>query len=135
MRYLIDASALLLLIKKADVKSTIQLLKDSVILDLTFYETGNAVWKETTLKYLTAKGAEKLGAAAQIILAKMNRINAEAEDFPEILQIAQTEKLTYYDSSYLYFAKKPNMSLVTEDKELAQKATKYIEVSKIADLN
>jgi len=88
----LDASALLLLIKKSEVKATIQLLKDSAILDLTFYEIGNAVWKETTLKYLTEEGAQKLAPLAQIVLKRMNQITATAEDFPEILQIAQNEK-------------------------------------------
>ncbi len=54
MKYLLDASSLMLLIKKADVESTVACLKDSLILDLTFYEIGNAVWKESTLlKFLT----------------------------------------------------------------------------------
>ena len=133
MKHLLDASALLLLIKKSTVKSTIQLLKDSAILDLTFYEIGNAIWKETTLKYLTEEGAEKLAPLAQIVLTRMNRVTGTAEDFPAILQIAQTEKLTYYDSSYIHFAKKSATTLVTEDQELASKATKYVDVLKTAD--
>jgi predicted nucleic acid-binding protein len=134
MKHLIDASSLLLLIKKADIKSTIRRLQESSILDLTFYEIGNAIWKETTLKFLTAEEAERLGTLAQIVLTKMDRINSTTEDFPKILQIAQTEKLTYYDSSYIHFARESGMTLITEDKELKTKATKYVDVLKTTDL-
>ena len=134
MKYLIDASSLLLLIKKTDIKSTIQVLQDSAILDLTFYETGNALWKETTLKFLTQKESERLGTLTQSVISKMKQTDHTPEDFPKILQIAQTEKLTYYDSSYVHFAKKAGLSLITEDKELATKATNYVAVLRVKDL-
>ena len=134
MKYLIDASSLLLLIKKTTIKSTIQILQDSAILDLTFYETGNAVWKETTLKFLNQKESEKLGTLAQSVISKIKQTDHTPEDFPRILQIAQTEKLTYYDSSYVHFAKKAGLTLITEDKELANKATNHVAVIKVKDL-
>ena len=56
MKYLLDASAFILLIKKADIDSTVQCLENSLFLDLTFYEVGNAIWKESSLtKFLTPK--------------------------------------------------------------------------------
>jgi predicted nucleic acid-binding protein len=135
MKCLIDASSLLLLIKKAKIKTTVQCLQNSFILDLTFYEIGNAIWKESTLmKFLTPKEAEKLGILAQTILAKVERVNSNAEDFQKILEIAKTEELTYYDSSYVYFAKKAALPLASEDKELTAKAGKYVDVLTIAEL-
>jgi predicted nucleic acid-binding protein len=135
MKYLLDASALLVLIKNTDVKSTVDCLLDSSVLDLTFYEVGNAIWKEGTLtKYLLPEEAEKLGAIAQTILAKINRVTSKAEAFQRILEIAQTEKLSYYDSSYAYAAKENGLSLVTEDRELRTKAQKHVEVLTVATL-
>jgi predicted nucleic acid-binding protein len=135
MKYLLDASAFILLIKNADVKSTVECLQDSLILDLTFYEVGNAIWKESTLtKFLTPKEAEKLGTLAQTVLAKINRVTSEAEAFQKILEIAQTEKLSYYDSSYLYSAKETNLPLITEDKELRTKAQKYVDTRTVSTL-
>jgi hypothetical protein len=59
MKHLLDASSLMLLIKKADVKLTVEFLQDSLILDLTFYEVGNAVWKESNLlQFLTPEEAK-----------------------------------------------------------------------------
>jgi predicted nucleic acid-binding protein len=135
MKCLLDASSFLLLVKKADVRSTVECLRDSFILDLTFYEVGNAIWKEGTLmKFLTSEEAERLGTMAQTILAKVNRANSEAGDFQKILEIAQTEKLSYYDSSYVYLAKKAALPLVSEDKELRTKAQKYTDTHTVAEL-
>ena len=135
MKYLLDASALVILIKKADIKATVECLQDSLVLDLTFYEVGNAIWNESILtKFLTPKEAEKLGKIAQTILANIKRITNEAEAFQKILEIAQTEKLSYYDSSYVYSAKEAGLPLVTEDKELRMKARKYVDISTVATL-
>ena len=136
MKYLLDASALMLLIKTADTESTVDFLQDSMVLDLTFYEVGNAIWKEGTLtKYLTSKEAEKMGTTAQTILAKISKVTNEADAFQKILEIAQTEKLSYYDSSYIHSAKETQLKLISEDKELRTKARKYVDVSTVAALS
>jgi predicted nucleic acid-binding protein len=135
MKYLLDASAFILLIKKADIDSTVQCLENSLVLDLTFYEVGNAIWKESGLtKFLTPKEAEKLMTTAETVLANINRVTNEAKDFQKILKIAQTEKLSYYDSSYVYSAKETGLQLVTEDKELGTKARKYVDAITVSAL-
>jgi len=135
MKYLLDASSLMLLIKKADVKLTVECLQDSLILDLTFYEVGNAVWKESDLlKFLTPEEAKRLGTMAQTVLAKIDQVTNEGEDFQKILEIAQDEKLSFYDSSYVFFAKQRGLPLVTEDKKLEMKAKKHVAVRTLATL-
>jgi predicted nucleic acid-binding protein len=135
MKYLLDASSLMLLIKKADLESTVECLQDSLILNLTFYEVGNAVWKESALlKFLTPQEAKRLGAIAQIVLAKIDQVANEGEAFQKILEIAQEEKLSFYDSSYVFFAKQKGLQLVTEDKKLEMKAKKHISVQTLATL-
>jgi len=135
MKYLLDASAFILLIKKADIKSVIDCLQDSLVLDLTFYEVGNAIWKESILtKFLTPEEATKLGTMVQTVLTKLNRIVSEAEAFQKILEIAQDEKLSFYDSSYVFFAKQKGLSLVTEDKKLEMKAKKHVDVRALVTL-
>ncbi|MGA2385197.1 MAG: type II toxin-antitoxin system VapC family toxin [Candidatus Bathyarchaeia archaeon] len=129
---LIDASAFMLLIKKADPKSTIKFLQDSSILDLTYYEVGNAVWKESVLtKLLTPDAAKTLQRTAETVLAKIDRISGEADSFEKIMEIAQLEKLTFYDSSYIHFAKEKGLQLITEDKELKTKAQKYVKAQTV----
>ncbi len=125
----------MLLIKKADVKLTVECLRDSLILDLTFYEIGNAVWKESALlKFLTPEEAKRLGTIAQTILAKIDQVTNEGEDFQKILEIAQDEKLSFYDSSYVFFAKQRGLPLFTEDKKLEMKAKKHVAVRTLATL-
>ena len=131
-QYLIDASAFMLLIKKADPKSTIKFLQDSSILDLTYYEVGNAVWKESVLtKLLTPDAAKTLQRTAETILTKIDRISSDSDSFEKIMEIAKFEKLTFYDSSYIHFAKEKGLQLITEDKELKTKAQKYVKVQNV----
>ncbi len=135
MKYLIDASSLLLLIKNKDIKDILDYLQESVILDLTFYEIGNAIWKESTLtRLITLQEAEKLGTVAQTMLASINRVTIGTEIFQQILRIAQTEKLSYYDSSYIYVAKERSLILITEDKELRTKGQNYVSTKNVAAL-
>jgi len=135
MKHLLDASSLMLLIKKVDAKLTVDYLLDSLILNLTFYEIGNAVWKESTLlKFLTPEEAKKIGTIAQTILAKIDQVTNQGEDFQKILEIAQNENLSFYDSSYVFYAKQRGLQLVTEDKKLEMKAKKHIEVRTVATL-
>jgi len=43
------------------------------------------------------------------------------------MEIAKTENISFYDSSYIYFAKQKNIKLVTEDQTLKAKAQKYVQ--------
>jgi predicted nucleic acid-binding protein len=133
--YLLDASAFMMLIKKATVPTTIQCLQDSAVLDLTFYEVGNAIWKESTLtKFLTPNEANVLEKVAQTIFARTDQIACDAGSFSGILEIAKSEKLSFYDSSYIFFAKEKGLKLVTEDKKLNMKAQKHVGVQTTIEL-
>jgi predicted nucleic acid-binding protein len=134
MKYLLDANSLMLLIKRADAKLTVECLLDSLILDLTFYEIGNAFWKESALlKFLTLEEVKMLGNRSQIILSKINQVKNDSEDFQKILEIAQNENLSFYDSSYVFYAKQRGLQLITEDKKLALKAKKHVIVITFAE--
>jgi len=133
--YLLDASAFMILIKKANVQSTIERLQDSSILDLTYYEVGNTIWKESILtKFLTPDDTNALKKVVQVILMKTDRITSEPDSFEKILEIAKIEKLTFYDSSYIHFAKEKGLKLITEDKKLKVKAQKHVNVQTITTL-
>ncbi len=134
-QYLLDASSFILLIKKADVQTTFERLQDSLVLDLTYYEVGNAIWKESNLtKFLTPEESKTLEKVVQTILTRTDRIVNEAVTFQKILEIAKAENLSFYDSSYTYFAKEKGLKLVTEDEQLRAKAQKYVDVQNITAL-
>lgn len=134
-RYLIDASSLMLLMKTANIQTQLEYLRTSSLLDLTFYEVGNAIWKDACLsKFLTKKESEVLRNRVQTVLSKTHKIANEASDFQKILDISESEKLSFYDSSYLFVAKEKGFVLVTEDKALRVKAEKHVEVQNVSTL-
>lgn len=135
MSHLLDASSLILLIKKADVQETVRKLQEATILDLTYYEVGNIVWKEGTLtKFLTVKEADRFGRMAQEIITQLNQIDNKETSLMKILEIARNENLSFYDSSYIYSAKERGLTLITEDKRLKEKAKKYVNVRDVQTL-
>jgi predicted nucleic acid-binding protein len=127
-QYLFDASAFIFLIKKANVQTTFQQLQNLLILDLTVYEVGNTLLKENRLtKFLTPQEIKTLEKVTQIVLSRTDKIINQDLVFQQIIEIAKTENLSFYDSSYIYFAKQNNIQLVTEDQSLKDKAKKYIQ--------
>ena len=135
-RYLLDTSSLMLLMKTANLKTQLNFLQTSYLLDLNFYEVGNALWKETCLtKFITKNEAQTLQKNIQIVLTKTDKICCETTDFQKISEIAETENLSFYDSSYLFISQEKGLILVTEDKKLSSKAEKHIEVKNIATLS
>jgi predicted nucleic acid-binding protein len=126
-QYLFDASAFIFLIKKANVQTTFQHLQNLLILDLTIYEVGNTLLKENNLtKFLTQKEITTLEKVTQIILSRTEKILNHTTVLQQIMEIAKTEKLSFYDSSYIYFAKQNNIQFITEDPNLIAKAQKYV---------
>ena len=117
MKFLFDANALLDLLKRGR-----DVIKNQYVLDLTIYEIGNAIWKEVNLfKTISGDDAKELMESIGIILQNMNVIRIRG-DLKEILEIAIKENLTFYDASYLYYAKRMNLTLVTNDKKLFKAA-------------
>jgi predicted nucleic acid-binding protein len=93
------------------------------------------MWKDTCLtKFLTKNESEVLRNRVQTVLTRTDRISSEASNFQKIFDISESEKLSFYDSSYLFVAREKGLVLVTEDKELRAKAQKHIEVQNVATL-
>ena len=123
MRYLLDANALLNIVRRLGEKS-LKILKENYILTLTIYEVGNALWRETKLlKKLTMDEAEKVMKAV-VALTKFMQI-VEPEDPIEILRISNRIETTFYDAAYVVVALRRNLTLVTDDKKLAAKIEKH----------
>jgi len=127
-RYLLDASSLMFLLRNSRTEKAIESLLDSLVLDLTFYEVGNAIWKETILRFITPEESKTMERLVQEILGKTESVTFEMESFHKILEIAKAEKLSFYDSSYIHFAEQGNLKLITEDKQLKAKALRHVGV-------
>ncbi len=125
-KYLLDASAIYPLVLRLQ-ENLLRYSSLFVVLDLTVYEVGNAIWKEyhrgkirnpTTVTKLF----QEIFSTTPIL-----RLNTNMH---EVLALAIKEKLTFYDASYLHMARIHGIKLVMEDREL-QKFPETISVEEV----
>jgi len=134
---LLDANSLLYLIRSSEEARAVKarILEDSKILDLTLYELGNSVWKESELtKLLSLDDAGKLGQDLSLVLSNLEKMSIAGVELPAVLEIAKAERKTFYDSSYIYVAKREKMTLVTEDQSLSKTARKHVRTVSIREV-
>ena len=120
--YVLDASAIGALLEKMKDKGLIY-LKGSLILDLTLYELGNIIWKACRLRRVISE-EEALEGANDLakVLELASRVQFKGGDVEEVMRLALSLGLTFYDASYLYLAKSKDYVLVTEDEDLLRQA-------------
>ena len=121
--YLFDASSILNLIKRGLIKQ----FAEGVTLDLALYESLNALWKE--YKLLRKIDKDTALEFINIISDLFNVIKTlSIKGFEnEVFNLASKENLSIYDAAYTCSAIKNKLILITDDKELKEKASKYIE--------
>jgi predicted nucleic acid-binding protein len=126
MKFLFDASSMVQVIKSCEEEKTLRLLSENCILDLTKYEVGNALWKEHVLRQAIEADEfrESLDLLRTIIL-RTKVLSVDAQDLPDVAEVAEKERITFYDASYVIIAKVQNLTLVTEDANLAKAASKH----------
>ena len=130
MTYLFDASAIVNLVKKAQVRAFLE----GVTLDLAVYESLNAIWKEChLLRRIDRRLADKwVGLVAKVFMAMKTLSIRDMEG--SVLDLACKEGLTIYDASYLYVAMEKGYTLVSDDEKLRKVASKYLKVLSSSDL-
>jgi predicted nucleic acid-binding protein len=131
MSLLIDASSFIEAIKISP-EDALRLFSENCILDLTKYEVGNALWKEHTLHGSMEEGEfrEFLSLFGRIV-PRTRVLSVEAQELPEVADVAAKERITFYDASYVAVAKKRNLTLLTEDAELRRVASKYTKTTSL----
>jgi predicted nucleic acid-binding protein len=136
IKRLFDASSIILLAKRNPEKAS-TILEGQYRLDLTIYEVGNAVWKVNKLINKTGKSTA-LDAVEEAyyltVLMEVIRIG-QVEELKSTMEIAFDRSLSFYDSAYLYAARKNGLTLVTEDERLRRLALELrLNSDKIGDL-
>lgn len=130
MKYLFDSSSIFRAIKE----NKIEVLTDNFTLELARYELGNIVWKDYVLQAKISEQQSKLLASAlKRTLALMAVMGIEGGE-EEILETATTLRITFYDASYVYFAKLKELTLVTEDNRLTKKVASATNVFTLDDV-
>ena len=128
--YLFDASSIVRAIKEVKLIP----LAGQAIQWLTVYEVVNAFWKETSLLHkLSLEEAASLTNDFRELLRNMIILEPMGLE-QEILKISLSKNITVYDASYIALAAKHNLILVTEDRELAHKASNIIDVANLGDI-
>ena len=120
MSYLFDTSSIINIIKHLG-KNAINFLRNNYVLDLTIYEIGNVIWKETVLlRYLTENEASTM--YEDVLWTINNYMNIIRPRSPEmVLKLAMKIRLAYYDVVYVTTASEEDLTLVTDDKRLIKK--------------
>jgi len=117
-----DASSLVNLAINGGSKATEAISGGSGIV-LTFYEIGNSIWRlHRLLGRLSRDQAGSLLEVSLELFGRLNILNLVESDGLQILQMASVSRLTFYDASYLYAAKRSELVLVTDDARLGKAA-------------
>jgi len=131
MSYLFDSSAIFAAVKfeRVDVVS------GNYTLDLTKYELGNILWKESILhRRIDMEDSKRLIKIIKDItgLTKVLKVDCHEE---EILNAASKFEITFYDASYAYYTKEMGLTLITEDTKLLNKLKPHVKVSSIQQIH
>ncbi len=130
MKFLFDSSAIFRAIKE----NKIEVLTGNYTVELARYELGNIVWKDYALQAKISEQELKMMAKTiKRTLSIIDIIDAAGSE-EEILETAAQLTITFYDASYVYFARAKNLQLITEDKRLIKKITSLINASTLDDL-
>ena len=130
MKLLFDSSAIFRAIKE----NKVELLAGNCTLELARYELGNIVWKHYVLQAKIPE--QQLKVMAKTIkrtLSIMDIVDAAGSE-EEILDTAVDLNISFYDASYVYFARAKNLHLITDDKRLIKKTPSKIKASTLDDL-
>lgn len=135
MTVLIDASALLHVIRTASEEEALKLLSTNHVLDLTKYEVGNTLWKEHTLLHtLTRAEFEEFLTLFGRLMEKIPTLSPAPESLLSIGRLASQTRLSFYAASYIHLARSHHLTLVTTDETLARAATRYVKTLPTKDL-
>ncbi len=128
--YLYDASAILNLVKKGEIR----IFARGCTVDLAIYEVINAVCKEYyLLKKIRVETAYRLIELLSKILSVLDLHTIRGSE-KEVLDIAVKEGITIYDASYIHIAARNKLTLVTDDKKLAEIARKFTRVATTTEI-
>jgi predicted nucleic acid-binding protein len=90
---------------------------------LTFYEIGNSIWKlHVLLRKISQVEADSLTELSLRLFDRLEIVSLGTTDAVGIERLAASHRMSFYDSSYIYAAKKNRLALITDDEKLAKNA-------------
>jgi predicted nucleic acid-binding protein len=138
VKYLLDASALLPLITRHGRQLIAEASRENLVTtDLAMYEASNSLWKlAALLKSISIEDAVDVATTLKDLATKgvIQLTNLTDLSFPDTMDTAYKETLTFYDASYIVTAKNAEAILVTEDEKLRKAAKKFVKTITYTDL-
>ncbi len=125
MRYLFDSSAIFRAIKE----NRVEVLTGNFTLALARYELGNIILKDYVLQARVSGEETKIMTKTVKETLAIMEVQDVAGNEEEILETAIQLRITFYDASYVYFAKTKDLQLITEDSRLIKRTTAKLKVS------
>lgn len=128
MSYVFDTSSLMAVLLDED-SPDIGVLFDQHVLDLTFYEAGNVVWKAVQLQdRIDGPEAKRLVGLLsdlhrEVVVHDLSDLHMEP-----VFRTAIECEVTYYDAAHVTCADVLGVTLVTEDGELRDSAGEMVDV-------
>lgn len=130
MSYVFDSSSIFYALKRRRV----DVLAGNYTVSLARYELGNILWKEEVLhKRITSVELERLIGFLKRVLDKMKVLKIECCE-TEVLNIARSLEISFYDASYVFYARKIGVPLITEDLKLIQRAKPLVDTLTLNDI-
>ena len=127
MNYIFDASSVFKAIKEAAPEA----VAGRYTLELARYELGNILWKEYGARgKATDEELKRLARLVKDVLNLMEAVTIGCHE-EQILDLARQLRLTFYDASYVYYARDLGLPLVTEDSDLIDKARSQVKALKL----
>jgi predicted nucleic acid-binding protein len=127
MSYLFDASAIFVALQPESIRKTAK----NYTTELARYELGNIIWKEYSLfRRINGGRRDELIDLTSDVLRNMQVLKINGRE-RNVLALASSLKLSFYDAAYVYCAKAMNLRFVTEDKRLEGKIKGYVDVIKL----
>ncbi|AUX09509.1 PilT protein domain protein [Halalkaliarchaeum desulfuricum] len=130
-----DTSSLVAVLLDDDTPG-LPVLFDGHVLDLTFYEAGNVLWKVHALQDRTSpeEHAEFVSLIPdlrrEMVVHDLDEIGFEA-----VMDVATRTELTFYDAAYVVCAEDLETTLVTEDRELCEVDSTTVSTTRLRDLS
>lgn len=120
-RYLLDASALYPMLVRGIPFDA----EECSVSTLTEFEIGNTLWKQNKKKELD--DPKRIAEIFEQSIAELNKL--QVDSIVDVLAIAASRNLTFYDASYAYLAEKQRLKLVTEDVDLLKNCKYAIHIT------
>ncbi|MBD3191150.1 MAG: hypothetical protein GF308_10920 [Candidatus Heimdallarchaeota archaeon] len=108
--------------------------QDQFLTELSYYEFGNILWKLKYHEIISQKELQELSELIKDLWYFFNIISYKIEQFNEILTLAIQNKITFYDSSFIFYAKGHSLILVSDDEKMRTIVEKFVTVISSEDL-